>query len=153
MTTSLEAVSDARTTQRGPSATLWVLRSVLTLHALGAVAQPLLAGRYLAGDFDALAVHAANAGLLILTAMSAIAAGILYWLGGRGAGWPALLLVVLFIAEIAQTAFGALRVLAVHIPLGVGIVAAAVVLAAWSYRPSARRARSQRPARIPVVRR
>jgi hypothetical protein len=46
----------------------------------------------------------------------------------------------LIVAEIAQVAAGAQRVLAVQIPLGVGIVAAAVALGVRSFRPAARRA-------------
>lgn len=149
MTTTInDAALDTRAPQGGPSTTLWLLRSLLTLHALAAIAQPILAGRYLSGDFDALLVHGGNAGLVMLMAMGAFAAAVLYWLAGRGVGWPAALLAVLFVAEIAQTAVGAQRVLAVHIPLGVGIVAGAVAVAMWSYRPSARRATTRRLVRM-----
>jgi ABC-type nickel/cobalt efflux system permease component RcnA len=55
----------------------------------------------------------------------------------------------MFVAVIAQTAFGALRVLAIHIPLGVAIVAFALGLAVWSFRPAARRTRSSR---VPITR-
>ncbi len=127
--------------QRGPRLSLWVLRLALAVHALAAVAQPVLAGRYLSGDFDALAAHGINAGFVFLAAMAAFVAAVLYWLVGRGAGWPALVIAALIVAEIAQVAAGAQRVLAVHIPLGVGIVAAAVALGVWSFRPVARRAR------------
>ncbi|HJV14133.1 MAG TPA: hypothetical protein VJ625_09605 [Propionibacteriaceae bacterium] len=132
-----------------PGITLWLLRIALTVHALAAVAQPVIAGRYLSGDFDALTVHAANAGLVMLTTIGAFGAAVLYWAAGRGAGWPALTLAVMFVAVIAQTALGALRVLAIHIPLGVAIVAFALGLAVWSFRPGARRTRSSR---VPITR-
>jgi hypothetical protein len=48
----------------------------------------------------------------------------------------------LFVAINAQTAFGALRLLALHIPLGVAIVGTAVALSVWSFRPSALRRRA-----------
>jgi hypothetical protein len=130
--------------QPGPRVTLWLLRIALAVHALAAIAQPVIAGRYLSGDFDALTVHAANAALMMLTTMGAFGAAVLYWAAGRGAGWPALILAAMFVGIIAQTALGALRVLAIHIPLGVVIVALAVALAVWSFRPSALRARSPR---------
>jgi hypothetical protein len=130
-----------------PLVTLWLLRIALTVYALAAIAQPVIAGRYLSGDFDALVVHAANAGLLMLTTIGAFGAAVLYWAAGRGAGWPALTLAAMFVAVIAQTALGALRVLAIHIPLGVAIVALAVGLAVWSFSSAALRTRSPR---IPV---
>jgi hypothetical protein len=127
-----------------PKVTLWLLRAALTVQAVATVAQPLLAGRYLSGDFDALAVHAANASLVLITNMAAFIAAVLYWLAGRGAGWPALTLAGLFVAVITEVAAGALRLLAIHIPLGVAIVATAVALAVWSFRPAARRTRTPR---------
>jgi hypothetical protein len=127
---------------RRPLITLWLLRIALTALALAAMAQPVIAGRYLSGDFDALVVHAANAALVMLTVLGALGAAVLYWAAGRGAGWPALTLAGMFVAVIAQT--GALRVLAIHIPLGVLIAALAVGLAVWSFRPSALRTRSPR---------
>jgi hypothetical protein len=152
MTTTLTAPSPNATWPAPapkPRVTLWLLRAALTVEAVTAVVQPVLAGRYLSGDFDALAIHAAVAGLLMLATMAAFAAAILYWLAGRGTGWPALILIGLFVAVIVQIAVGALRVLAIHIPLGVAIVATAVALAVWSFRPAAQRIRMPRIAAIP----
>jgi hypothetical protein len=152
MTTTLAPWS-ASATQSAPvpkpRVTLWLLRVVLTVQAVAAVAQPVIAGRYLSGDFDALAIHAAVAGLMMLATIAAFVAAVLYWVVGRGAGWPALTLVALFVAVIAQMALGAIRVLAIHIPLGVAIVAIAVALAVWSFRPAAQRRRRPRIAAIP----
>jgi hypothetical protein len=144
MTTTLTAPAPNPTSPAPapkPRATLWLLRAALTVQAVAAVAQPVLAGRYLSGDFDALAIHGGVAGVVLLTTIAAFAAAVLYWLAGRGTGWPALALVALFVAVITQIAVGALRILAIHIPLGVAIVATAVVLAVWSFRPAARRTR------------
>ena len=144
MTTTLTAPAPDRTSPAPtpiPRVTLWLLRAALTVQAAAAVAQPVLAGRYLSGDFDALAIHGGVAGVVLLTTIAAFAAAVLYWLAGRGAGWPALALVALFVAVVTQIAVGALRILAIHIPLGVTVVAIAVVLAVWSFRPAARRTR------------
>jgi hypothetical protein len=130
--------------QRDVGATLWLLRVALAVEAITAVGHPVLAGQYLAGDFDALGVHEANAGFLFLATIGAFIAAILYRLVGRGPGWPALVLATLFVAINAQIALGTLRVLALHIPLGVAIVAITVLLAVWSFRPAARRRRTPR---------
>jgi hypothetical protein len=132
----------ARTAAVGPM--LWLLRLAFAAQAALAIAQPVLAGQYLAGDFDALTGHAINAGLMYLGSIAAFVAALLYWLVGRGAGWPTLVVAGLFVAINAQTAFGALRILTLHIPLGVAIVATAVALAVWSFRPSARQQRAPR---------
>jgi hypothetical protein len=121
-----------------------LLRITFGVQALSAIAQPVLAGQYLAGDFDALATHAVNAGLMFLVSIAAFVAAVLYWLPGRGAGWPTLVTAGMFVAINAQTAFGALRILALHIPLGVAIVGTAVALAVWSFHPAARRRRTPR---------
>ena len=132
----------------GPRGTLWFLQVMLACHAAAAVAQPILAGRYLSGDFDALGTHGANAGFVMLFDMGAFVAAIFYWLVGRGRGWPSLVLAALFVLEGQQVAAGAGRVLTVHIPLGVLIVMLAVWIAIWSFRPVARRSRAWRlPAR------
>jgi hypothetical protein len=141
MTTTPLTAPAAPTVPGGPRVTLWILRFALAVHALAAVAQPILAGRYLSGDFDALGLHGANGALVLLAVMVSFAAAVLYWLLGRGSARPAVVLAALFVAEIAQVAVGAQRVLTVHIPLGVVIVAAAVELAVWSFRPAARQPR------------
>jgi glucan phosphoethanolaminetransferase (alkaline phosphatase superfamily) len=118
-----------------------LLRIAFAVQAASTIVQPVLAGQYLAGDFDALTTHAINAGLVYLGSIAAFIAAVLYWLVGRGAGWPAAVMAAMFVAINAQTAFGALRLLALHIPLGVAIVATAVALAVWSFRPAALRRR------------
>lgn len=66
---------------------------------------------------------------------------LLYWLPGRGRGWPILVPVALFAALVFQFGAGYNRELALHIPLGVGIVATSVLFAVWTWCPAARRAR------------
>jgi hypothetical protein len=52
--------------------------------------------------------------------------------------------VLLFLAVGLQIGMGFSRQLGVHVPLGVGIVTASVLLTAWVWTPSARRARARR---------
>ncbi|MGH3980283.1 MAG: hypothetical protein ACRDRZ_14975 [Pseudonocardiaceae bacterium] len=125
----------------GPRVTLWLLRGVTTLFLLAVLAQPVLAGMYLSGEWDALAVHSANAGIVILLALVAAAAALLYWLFGRGRFWPLPVTIAGFLAAGFQTGFGYERRLALHIPLGVAIVMLAVLLAIGVWRSGARRPR------------
>jgi hypothetical protein len=52
--------------------------------------------------------------------------------------------VLVFLAEGFQIGMGHSRQLDLHVPLGVAIVVAAVLLAAWVWTPSAARARGMR---------
>ncbi|WP_141277935.1 hypothetical protein [Pseudonocardia hydrocarbonoxydans] len=127
--------------RRGPRRTLWPLRVVLTAHLLMVLAQPWLAGRYLTGDVDAIAVHGLVGSLLAAVGMVAVAATLLYVLGGRGRLWVVPVAVALFLADGVQIGAGYARDLGLHVPLGVAITVSSVLLAAWVWSPSAGRSR------------
>ena len=125
---------------RGPRTTAWLLRILITLHALAAIAQPVLAGAYLQGAFDAIGLHSGNAILVLLLCFFAALAAVPYWLR-NGAGWPVLVLSALWLAEGFQIGMGYALVLAVHVPLGVLVVGTAVALLIWAWSPASRRPR------------
>lgn len=127
--------------RRGPRITLWPLRVVITAHLLMVLAQPWLAGLYLSGDVDAIAVHGTIGSLLAAVGLLVIATTLLYVIGGRGKLWAAPVAVALFLADGFQIGAGFERNLGLHIPLGVAIIVASVLLAAWVWSPSAGRAR------------
>ncbi|TWF78660.1 hypothetical protein FHX44_114583 [Pseudonocardia hierapolitana] len=129
---------------RRPRATLWTLRFLLTGHLVAVLAQPVLAGRYLTGDVDAMKAHGLIGSLMALVAMVLIAGALAYVVGGRGRLWVLPVMVLLFLAEGFQIGMGYSRQLHLHVPLGVAIVVAAVLLAAWVWTPSAARPRGAR---------
>jgi hypothetical protein len=126
---------------RGPRATLWTLRVLLTVHVLAVLGQPVLAGLYLSGDVDAIAVHGAVGLALAAVGLVLIAGALAYVLVGRGRWWLLPATVVLFFAEGLQVGFGYARQLNLHVPLGVLVVTVSILLAAWVWTPAARRAR------------
>ncbi|GAA1875453.1 hypothetical protein GCM10009836_65950 [Pseudonocardia ailaonensis] len=128
----------------GPRASLWTLRVLLTVHVLAVACQPLLAGLFLTGDVDAIAVHGAVGSSLAAFGLLLIAAALAYVLGGRGRLWVLPVIVVLFLAEGLQIGVGYARELQYHVPLGVLIVTSSILLAGWVWTPSARRARTSR---------
>jgi len=136
-----DAVSSTQS-PTGPRASLWTLRVIVSLHALFALAQPVLAGAYLNGEFDALSYHGINADLVIFFDMVQFVVAVIYCWAGKGSGLPALLSVALFFAEGLQIGMGYERNLLIHIPLGVGIVVLQLALAVWVWRAKARRPRS-----------
>jgi hypothetical protein len=125
---------------------LWTLRLLLLLNATLAVAQPVMAGSYLGGNFDIIGAHGLNGSMVLgatfLSGIVAIAYAVL-----RGPVWPVPVLVLLWFAEAIQLGLGYSRNLAVHIPLGVAIVGIAVALGAWAWTPAARRRRARRTER------
>jgi hypothetical protein len=114
----------------------WLLRVTVTVEALLALGQPILIGAFLQGHYGALGLHQTNATLTGAAAGVMAVAAIVYWRPGRGRPWPAWLCLVIVAAVVVQIILGYSRVLAIHIPLGVLIVTADLLLAVWVWRPS-----------------
>jgi hypothetical protein len=129
---------------RRPRASLWVLQTVVTAFVPAVLAQPVLAGLYLTGDVDAMGVHGLVGSLLALGAMAVVAAALAYVLGGRGRVWVLPVSVLLFLAVGLQIGYGYARELELHVPLGVLIVTASVLLVGWVWTPLAARPRGTR---------
>jgi hypothetical protein len=125
----------------------WILlRVLLCVLAVDVLAQAVLAGRFLSGDFASLTAHEFN-GSKIAGSLSfvLIAVAIVAWRVGGGPGWLVPVTVVLSGAVAGQIALGFSHVLGVHIPLGVTIIGLTGWLAVWvcthqpTDRPFARR--------------
>ncbi|GAB2598977.1 hypothetical protein [Kribbella endophytica] len=117
-----------------PRVTLWMLRIVLLLHAGLVIAQPVLAGYFLSGEADAMDAHGPIGSTVWMVAMLQFVVAVLYWRPGHGRLWPALVTILLFLAEMTQMVFGYLQNFAVHVPLGTAIVVTVVALTIWSFR-------------------
>jgi hypothetical protein len=147
------AVTDARdrvpaeTTPSGPRATLQVLRVVAVVHTLAMLVQPVLAGRYLSGDVHAIDLHRINAGVVTAFDLLQLICAIVFTWAGRGRSWPVWASLATAIAVEVQVGVGFERILAVHIPLGVSIIATQLLVTVWLFRPGAATARVPRPRR------
>jgi hypothetical protein len=122
-----------------------VFRVVAVLHAALTIVQAVAAGGILQASTVGLVVHQAGAGLLWLVSLVQVPVAALAWRPGGLPAWPIGVSAGLVVAETAQVAVGATGVLAVHVPLGVAIVGAAVCLAAWVLRARPRRAAGTGP--------
>ncbi len=122
----------------GPRATLWVLRSFAVLHSLCAVGQPVLAGIYLGGDVDAIGVHEINASVVAGLGVAQLVAAIVYVWAGKGRAWPLWASLGLVLAEQVQAGLGYEGVVAIHVPLGVTVIALQILLTVWVFRAAAR---------------
>ncbi|GAB3837103.1 hypothetical protein [Kribbella italica] len=110
-----------------------LLRVVAVLHAAAVCAQPLLAGLYLNGEGSAIPIHesvglTATALCLAQLVLTSLVTRLL---------WPSLLTGAVLAGEALMIHAGYGRELAVHIPLGMAVVAGSVSLAVWTVRQTA----------------
>lgn len=123
---------------------LWVLRLLMAVHVLIALAQAVSAGTFLDGDAGALRLHQLT-GTSVITAISVlqVVVGVLCWRRHQHSAWLAVGSAGLFVSEMAQIGLGFTDQLALHVPLGASILAAAVTLLFASLKhfgpPSGRR--------------
>jgi hypothetical protein len=113
----------------------WPFRIIAVAETVLIFDQAVYAGRFLAGDFGGLALHKDNAtytGIVLLVEF--VAAIILRWPGG-GPLWPALTCIGMFGVIALQIVLGYARVLAIHVPLGVGLITGTVLMLIWAWRP------------------
>ncbi|MFC4630870.1 hypothetical protein ACFO6V_21670 [Promicromonospora alba] len=125
----------------------WVLRAVVSAHLIAIIGQPVFAGVYLTGDFEALSRHAVGADVVTTIGYVQLIVGIVLWVLLRRA-WPFCTTLVVVVAETVQYFAGLEGALWLHIPLGVLTVAGLVVqfIAVW-LRPLSRRPLAAQPAR------
>lgn len=132
-TSPTSPTAPAGTTPPGTRVTLRLLQVVVVVHLLVTLAQPVLAGLYLDGDVDAIAVHAFLGAMLATVAMVMVAAALAHSVAVRGRWWLPVAATALFLADGYQIGAGYERTLALHVPLGVGILLASVALT-WAVR-------------------
>ena len=112
---------------------LSVLRVVAGGHAVVICLQPILAGVYLNGDGSAMRLHEPiGLGLTFIGLIQLLVATIWWRSGGRVVAPMVALLIT--VGEVLQVAMGYSRQLAIHIPLGIALVAASVAFALWTAR-------------------
>jgi hypothetical protein len=129
---------------RGPRATLRTVRIVAVLHSLCAIVQPMLAGVYLSGEVDAIDIHALNGHVVSGLGVIQLVAAIVFVWRGRGRAWPLHASIAIVVAEQVQTGVGFEGLVAIHLPLGVSIVAMQILLTVWLCRAASRAARPGR---------
>lgn len=123
------------TTQPGRRWPMTVFRIVITGEAVLALAQAALAGSFLSGNYGALHLHDLNGMIIEGVGLLQIIAGVLLWRPGGGRAWPAWTSALLVVAEDSQIGLGHDRTLAVHVPLGVTIIACIALMLVWAWRP------------------
>lgn len=136
--TTVEALTrPADVVQPGPRKTLTVLRVLAVLHTAAAIGQPMLAGVYLGGNVDAMAVHELNAHIVTGLGFFQLVAAIVFVWRGRGRFWPLWASLAIVMAVQVQVGLGFEGEVAVHVPLGVSVIALQLLLTVWLFRAAA----------------
>jgi len=141
--TSVATVAEPRPVAREavPGWIVGLMRIVVTLWAVLVFLQPVLAGQFLDGNDDLVAVHGTNAAFVLLIALVVLIGAVLLWRPGHGAAWPVGASALLLILVFAQSVLGGFGLLAVHVPLGVLLFGSAVAMLGWVW---SRRIRTRR---------
>jgi hypothetical protein len=151
MSTQADAVIETAATpplpDRGPRASLQVLRVVAVLHSLTFLGQPVFAGGYLMGDVDSLALHGINAFVISGLDLAQLICAVVYFWGGRGRAWPIWASLVVALAVEVQVGMGYERLLVVHLPLGVSLAVGQILITIWLFGARAASARPRRSRR------
>ncbi|GAA1524418.1 hypothetical protein GCM10009678_02110 [Actinomadura kijaniata] len=96
----------------------WVLRAVVSAHAIAGVGQPVFAGVFLSGDYDGLRWHLTGANVVTSIGYLQVVVAVVVWVRLRRA-WPFFATLVLVAAETVQYFAGMEGALWLHFPLGV----------------------------------
>lgn len=112
----------------------WPFRIAMSAAATMLALQPVFAGQFLDGGYDALRVHRENATYAGIMVLVAAACALPIWRPGRGSPWPMLGALGLFGLIAIQIAIGFARVVTVHVPLGIAIVGLALRLVWYAWR-------------------
>jgi hypothetical protein len=122
---------------------LTVLRVTAVLHAVAICLQPVFAGIYLNGSPDGMRMHEPTGLAIVFLGLAQLLAATIWWrTSGR---WQApVMSLLILIGEVFQVAMGYSRQLAVHIPLGIALVATTVALAFWINRQRVSRQQADR---------
>ena len=139
MTTPTPAPSAPPATARSGlhTALLWLTRLVMLPQAIAFVLQPISIGSFLQGTWAALDVHLATGGILVLVTWMTGVCGLALGVVGRH-WWLVAASVALGFLTMAQVALGSTRLLVLHVPLGVTLVAMALWLAIWPWTRGAK---------------
>jgi hypothetical protein len=118
-------------------------RAALVLLLVAVASQPVTMGLYLSGRYPMMGWHGLVGSIVAALALVVVGLTLLYAVAG-GRLWPVPVTVGMFLACGFQIGMGYARNLGIHVPLGVAVVSAALLLTVWSWTRGAGRFREPR---------
>jgi hypothetical protein len=115
-------------------AVLSLLRVVLLIHLLAVITQGTLAGMFLSGSGTALSLHEMTARALMGICLLQIAITVLLRARGGCPAWLLISAIAILLAEVLETYSGYRGILAVHVPLALGIFGGIMRQLFWAVR-------------------
>lgn len=106
-----------------------VFRVLIWLVVIAYLGQAVLAGQFLSGTYAALRLHQTGGTASDLILFLAVVIGALLRWHAKGSLWPFWVALGLLVANQVQNGAGAARLISLHIPLGVAMLAIALVAA------------------------
>lgn len=118
-----------------PANLIWVLRLLVLLHTLIALAQAVFAGTFLDGEPSALRLHQLT-GTSVITIVSVLQliVAVLCWRRQQLAAWFALAAFGVFVADMIQIGLGFTDRLMLHVPVGAAIFGVSLTMLFASVR-------------------
>lgn len=113
---------------------LVLFRTTATIYALAAVTEPFLAGLFLSGSFSALKAHQVTGQAIGALGILTLICAILLWRVGGGPVTAVRISGGLLVGVVLQIFLGQDHVLALHVPLGVALVAGIGRLGFFAWR-------------------
>jgi hypothetical protein len=113
---------------------LSVLRVVLLIHLLAVIAQATLAGMFISGSGVALSWHEMTARGLVGICLLQIVIMVLLRVRGGCSTWMVISATAILLAEVLETYSGYRGILAVHVPLALGIFGGIMRQLFWALR-------------------
>ncbi|MEU3168068.1 hypothetical protein [Streptosporangium sp. NPDC006930] len=119
---------------------LYGVRVLVVAQAAGLVVAASFAGQAVQGGGELGETHVMAGMVVHLIALLQIVAAVLVWRPGRGAGWPALASLGLFLIGMGQH-FSS-DALGTHVPSGLALFGLTVAVLIWAWSPRAAERRS-----------
>ena len=113
---------------------LRLLRGVLSIHLLAVIAQATLAGMFLSGTATALSWHEMTARAVAAICLLQIVTTVLLRVRGGCPTWMLISAIAILLAEVLETYSGYRGILAVHVPLALGIFGGIMRQLFWTVR-------------------
>jgi hypothetical protein len=115
------------------------LKLLALAHLGGTALQPVLAGQYLSGHFDALSLHAMIGEAIAWIALIQALAAAICWFNGSLHLWALAAFFSIFALDGLQIHVGHTKSLSIHIPLGASLLTISFATTVWLWRQTTAR--------------